>query len=715
MFWGTRKLLEALATSHPLVVIFDDIHWAEPTLLDLIEHVADLSRDAPILLLCIARPELLERRPAWGGGKLNATSILLEPLTEGESKDLIANLLGQAQLDDAARARIIESAEGNPLFVEEMLSILMDQGLLLRTNGHWTIVGDITAVKIPPTIQALIAARLDRLQGEERQVIEGASVVGQVFYSGAVTDLAPEAVRPSVPRHLTTLVRKDLIRPERSESLSGEETYRFRHILIRDAAYQAISKETRAELHEAFADWLARITGDRVSEYEEILAYHLEQSYRYRADLGPVDDRATSVAARAAQLLASGGRRAFARNDLPAAVNLLERAAALLPPNDIGRLELLTDVGLALLESGEYSRADVVLAEATRAAEASGNERLKAHATIASLRVRLQTNPEGVAEESLHAAERIIPLFERIEDHRGLARAWGLVAWAHQFRLRAAERLDALERALEHARRAGDRREEVECLFYLTSPPMRGPMPVSQALPFLDAIQEQARGDLKVESGVLWAKAMLEGMRGRFPEGREMAARSTAICHDLGMGMFAAVNDAEALGFLEVQAGDLIAAERAVRRACEILESGGERSWLSTLAADLALILCAQKRYEEAGRFVELSRETAASDDINSQAEWRRARAKILANEGSLDQAESLAREAVALVRDVEGTFSHAPALSDLALILRQAERPEEAVEVLREALRLYELKEDVVSAERTRRLIEEISATGRG
>src|SRR5439155_2714722 len=315
-------------------------------------------------------------------------------------------------------------------------------------------------------------------------------------------------------------VRKDRSRPERSESLSGEETYRFRHILIRDAAYQAISKETRAELHEAFADWLGRITGDRVSEYEEILAYHLEQSYRYRADLGPVDDRATSVATRAAHLLGSSGRRAFARSDMPAAVNLLGRAVALLPPEEITRLELLCDLGLALLEAGEYSRADTILAEATRAAEVSGNSRLKGHAIIASLRVRLQTHPEGVVEEAAHETEWIIPLFERIEDHRGLSRVWNLLAWGHQFGLRAAERLEALERALEHARRAGDRREEVDCLFFLTSPPMRGPMPVSQALPFLDAIQEQARGDLKVESGVLWSRAMLEGMRGRFPEGR---------------------------------------------------------------------------------------------------------------------------------------------------------------------------------------------------
>jgi tetratricopeptide (TPR) repeat protein len=240
-------------------------------------------------------------------------------------------------------------------------------------------------------------------------------------------------------------------------------------------------------------------------------------------------------------------------------------------------------------------------------------------------------------------------------------------------------------------------------------------MPVSEALPFLDALREQARGDLKVESGILWSKAMLEGMRGRFPEGREMAARSTEILNDLGMQMFALVNYAEAMGFLEVQAGDLMAAERAVRQACDVLEAGGERSWLSTLAADLALILCKQKRFEEAERFVRLSQETAASDDIISQAWCRRARAKILGSEGKLDQAEDLSREAVALVEHVEGSFGRAPALSDLAEILRQAGRPEEALDAFRKALRLYELKEDVVSAERTRRTIEEIAATGRG
>jgi class 3 adenylate cyclase/tetratricopeptide (TPR) repeat protein len=711
IFWATRKLLEALTRNRPLVVILDDIHWAEPTLLDLIEHVADLSRDAPILLLCIARPELLERRPGWGGGKLNTTTILLEPLTQAESEVLIENLLGKARLDEFARSRIVDSAEGNPLFVEEMLSILIDQGLLRRANGHWVPTGDVSAAKVPPTIQALLAARLDQLQGEERQVIERASVVGKVFYRGAVTDLVPETVRPHVAAHLATLVRKDLIRPERSETLAHEDTYRFRHILIRDAAYRAISKETRAELHRAFADWLERTTGQRVIEYEEILAYHFEQAYRLRSELGPLDEHTRSVGTRAAQLLASSGRRAFARTDLPAALNLLERAVALLPLEDVNRLELLIDFGIALSESGEYPRASEALAEAMEGAEGSGNERLKAHASLASLRVRLQTNPEGVADEILHEGAWIVPLFEKIEDHRGLSRAWNLLAWAHWLRLRGAARQEALEHALDYARRAGDRREEVDCLFYLTSPPVRGPMPVSEALPFLDAIQEQARGDLKVESALLWARSFLEAMRGRFQEGREMVARGTAMLQDLGMPVFALVNDAEGLGFLEVQAGDLVAAERAVRRAYDFLESKGERSWLSTLAADLAWILCEQGRYEEAEAFVRASLDSAASDDIASQVGWRRGRAKILASQGEIVQAEALAREAVALIEQTDGVFGHAQTLTDLAGILRQAGKATEAAEALRAALRLYELKENVVSAERTRHMLAQMSA----
>ena len=283
--WGVRKLLEHLAHERPLVCVFDDIHWAEPNFLELVEHLADWTRDAPLLLLCVARPELLELRPDWGGGKMNATTILLEPLAGDEVSHLVDNLLGRADIPATARARILEAAEGNPLFVEEMLGMLIDDGLLRFEDGAWRAVEDLAHVTVPPTIQLLLAARLDRLDAEERAVIERGAVEGKVFHAGAVTTLTPEGLRPQVPTRLLALARKELIRPDRAE-FAGEDAFRFRHLLIRDAAYRAMPKEQRADLHQRFAEWLEGAAGERLAEYEEILGYHLEQAYRYRAELG---------------------------------------------------------------------------------------------------------------------------------------------------------------------------------------------------------------------------------------------------------------------------------------------------------------------------------------------------------------------------------------------------------------------------------------------
>jgi class 3 adenylate cyclase len=239
-----RKLLEARAAERPQIVVLDDIQWAEGVFLDLIEHVADWSRDAPIFLLCMARPELLEDRSSWGGGKLNAATILLEPLSAGDCDVLIDELAGDLVVDPDVRRRILAAADGNPLFIEEMLAMVAEG------DGQ-------TDVVVPPTIHALLQARLDRLAAEERDVIGRGAVEGQVFHRGAVQELAEEPSRESVPTHLLTLVRKDLIRPHQP-TFAGDDAYRFRHLLIRDAAYEALPKETRAELHERFAAWLER-------------------------------------------------------------------------------------------------------------------------------------------------------------------------------------------------------------------------------------------------------------------------------------------------------------------------------------------------------------------------------------------------------------------------------------------------------------------------
>ncbi len=314
------SLVEALARRHPLVLVFDDIHWGEPTFLDIVEHIADWAREAPILLVCLARPDLLDARPGWGGGKLNATSALLEPLSVKECGLLVANLVGRAELPDDVGPRIAEAAEGNPLFVEEMLSMLIDDGVLVQRNGGWAASGDLPALRVPPTIQALLAARLDRLDPGDRAVLELGAVQGKQFYDGALAQLMSEQPGQSVADSLASLVRKELIRPDRPAL--GGPTHRFRHLLIRDAAYDSIPKEARAVAHERFARWLERSTGDRTTEYEEIVGYHLEQSYRYRAELGPIDDAARAVGRAGAERLGVAGRRAFSRSDAPAALNL---------------------------------------------------------------------------------------------------------------------------------------------------------------------------------------------------------------------------------------------------------------------------------------------------------------------------------------------------------------------------------------------------------
>ena len=255
-----RHLFGAVAARRPLVVAFDDIHWAEPPLLDLIDDLADWLPDAPVVLLCMARPELLDERPGWSGGKLNATTLLLEPLSEADGETLVRELLG-ADLPEPVAGRIVTAAEGNPLFVEELIGMLLDDGHLRRVGGGVEVAGAVERVELPPTIQALLAARLDRLSNAERGVVERASIEGQVFHLGALAALG--AARDEILPTVRTLARKQLFRSDQA-ALPGQDAYRFRHILIREAAYERVAKEVRARWHEAFADWLEALAGERI-------------------------------------------------------------------------------------------------------------------------------------------------------------------------------------------------------------------------------------------------------------------------------------------------------------------------------------------------------------------------------------------------------------------------------------------------------------------
>ena len=347
--WAIGRIFEELARRRPLIVVFDDIHWAEPTFLDLVEAVAEQLREAPTLILCMARPDLLGVRPTWGDAE-HATSVQLAPLTDDESARLIENLLGGPELAPDLRARITDTAEGNPLFVEEMVAMLIDRELLVRRDGSVAASGAWSEVSLPPTIQAVLAARLDQLGREERSVLERGAVEGKVFHRGAVLELSPGTDRLGVDGRLQELVQQELIRPDRAD-FADERAFRFSHQLLRDVAYESLSKAVRAELHERFAGWLEEQTGERADEFDEILGHHLQEAYRYRADLGPVDERGQELGARAAQRLGNAGLRAHARGDMWGASKLLSSAVALLPRDDVTRLQpKLED---ALFETGE--------------------------------------------------------------------------------------------------------------------------------------------------------------------------------------------------------------------------------------------------------------------------------------------------------------------------------------------------------------------------
>jgi predicted ATPase/class 3 adenylate cyclase len=698
-FWAVRRLFEVLARAAPLVIVIDDIHWAEATFLDLIEHVAKFSHDFPILLVCIARPELLETRPDWGGDKLKATSIFLEPLNEAESRELITNLLDGAPLPPAAESRIAGAAEGNPLFVEEFVAKLVDDALLTREGDHWVASSDLSELPVPSTIHALLAARLDGLPADERTTLMTAAVEGVVFHRNAVGERLPTLDTP-FEDVLQALVGRDLIRPDTGD-FADEQAFRFRHGLIRDAAYRSLPKSARADLHERYAAWLERTAGDRLREFEEIVGYHLEQAFQYRTAIGPLDQRAALLAGRASDRLEAAGRRALVRSDLPAAISLLKRVSVLLPSDNPRRTLLLAELGAALIECGRLTEAGPVLDEGELLAKAAGDERAASHVLVQQQFLRVHRGEEGALEEAARAAAQVIPVFERHKDDVGLCQASRLEAWLFWNEARAEAAAAAWERAAAHARRAGDRHGYYEVLTWIASSLWFGPTPAAEGIRRCEAMREEVRESPESEAAILRQLACLNAIVGRFAVARKLIATSNATYADLGLTLYVASSDHEAV--IELLAGNPAAAEKSVRAAYRALEEMGERAFRSTMAATLGLVILEQGRDEEADAFAELSAQLAASGDLITQVCWRRVRARVLARRGEIQAAEALAREALAIAEATDFVNDRADALIDLSRVLEASNRSDEAVSAVSAALDLYELKGNVIAAASTR------------
>jgi class 3 adenylate cyclase/tetratricopeptide (TPR) repeat protein len=693
-FWAIRTLLESHADEQPLVVVFDDVQWGESTFLDLVEHIADLSRDAPILLVCLGRPDLLDARPGWAGGKFNATSVLLEPLGDDDSAELIANLVGRAELDAAVRTRVTEAAEGNPLFVEEMLGMLIDDGLLERQNGKWVAKGDLGSVAVPPTIQALLSARLDRLEPAERAVVERASVEGKVFHRGAVTELAPMEVKDGVGGHLQTLVRKELLRPDRSQ-FAGEDAFRFRHLLIRDAAYETMPKELRAELHERFAAWLERVAGERVLEYEEILGFHLEQAFRYRQELAPLDDGARALGIRAAQLLASAGQRALGRSDAPAAISLLDRALAILPAHHTLRTRLLCDLGLALTDRGDFTRAETVLSEARAAAEARNEPVLAAIAQLRWTFVRQLAGGAPMAE-AREDVEKVVKRLEQVPDEAALAEAYSMLGSLLMWTGACAEGIDALERSISLARQARVDEVASRSLFWLLVAALWGPMPVPEALALCNRVRGE--GGRYIEGSADIFGGHFQRMAGNWDQGTELIAGGRKLLYELGHDLSAA-SSRMISSRTEFFVGRLEDAEHELRLAYDELDQMGEKGYLSTVVALLGNVLCSQGRYEEAEEFVQRARELGAEDDLTTELYWRTAKAEVLASRGEFEDAFALLEEAHALIDATDYIVDSGATLMTRASVEKAAGHPDRARAALEQAVALFERKGDLTAA----------------
>ena len=673
---ATRKLLEANAREQPLIVVFDDIQWAEPTFLELIEHVVDWARSAPIFVLCIARPELLELRSTWGGGRSNATSLLLDPLGADDAHALMENLRGDAALPEATRTRIVEASGGNPLFVEEMLLMLRDEG------DH--------DVAVPPTIHALLQARLDRLGDGERSVIERGAVEGEVFHRAPVAQLAPMQVRSGLDTHLTTLIRNELIRPE-APTMPGDDAFRFRHLLIRDAAYEALPKEMRADLHERFAIWLdEHVT---LVEQDEIVGYHLEQAVRYRRELGRDDE---PLARRAAARIGRAGRAAIGRGDNVAGHSLLGRAVALVPPGDSARLALLPPLGWVLWELGRFDEMRSLADEL----EASPDDRWRAYATVVRIPAEALggTGSFGGHEAELAAAREA---FERLGDDAGLARAIEFEANVEWTACRAATARQLYRRALEHAERSGDVALAESARGMLVTVNTHGPTPVAEAEREIARILESSRGMI-VESSAQRALGRLAAMRGDFDTARTLVTQGRAPLADAGFHVWWA-GTTQAPAMVEQIAGDLEAEIDFLRQGFDRLRELGEHAFASTNASELARALLELGRDDEAAAWVETARELSPLDDASTLATADAVAAVLAARAGELDEADALGARALERSEQTDFWPLRGCVHNALAEVHLRAGRRDEARAALLAALDVYESKGVVPLADRVR------------
>ncbi len=679
--WLFRSFCEAAAREQPLVLVFDDVHWAEPTLLELVEHLVGKSK-APVLVVCIAREELLEDRAEFLEGVANADRIVLDALT-AEETDALLDGLGGTVLESDQRARIVATAEGNPFFLEQLLALALEGGL-----------GDR---QLPETIQALLAARLDRLGPGERAVLERAAVIGKGFRLDDVAALLEPEAAPTAEVHIRTLSARGFVRP------AEPGQFRFRHVLVQEAVYRAAPKRLRAELHERFIDRFEE-RRDSGADLDEFAGYHLEQAYRLRTELGESDRRTQTLAEDAGRRLGKAGIRAWKRSDAPATVNLLGRATSLLPTASDLRREFLCELGISLRAMGDPAAGQETLSIAIQQSHDAGDRKTELRASIEHAYIRLLSESGATGDALLSAAMDAIPTFETLGDWRALGRAWLLVGFV-QGGIRCQYRVwkESADRALAAYKRADW--PASTCVGEIATAIYYGPTPVSEAIQRCDELLRDEVADHFGEALVIGFRGGLAAQQGQFDLARRYLDSARESYDRLGQVASTTVHYATVAADVELLGAEPAAAEQILRDLCDELERMHAYNHLSSKASDLAEALYMQGQFDEADEWTRVAEAHAATDDIGAQFQWRAVRAKVMANRGAIEDAEGLGREAVRLSETTDGLNRRAKVQRDLGVVLKLADRADEGATALERAVDLYEQKENAAGAAEVRAL----------
>jgi class 3 adenylate cyclase/tetratricopeptide (TPR) repeat protein len=717
--WALQRVLEAVARRRPLVIVLDDLQWADSILLEAVERIALGLGDVPVLLVCIARPdELFENRDTWPARPADHMSLQLKPLHDREGEKLVEHLLG-AKVAPEVQTLVAAAAQGYPLIIEEKVASLRHQEQLqVDDDGRWTLrstapgAQDRETGSVPTVIKALLLAKLERLNTRALGIVEAASVVGERFHIGDVEALAEGADLDEIEADIQELIRLDLIQLDHSPASfplppNSRAGYKFRHTMIQAVAYGRMLDDTRATYHERYAEWLTEHTQDRPHQFDELVSHHYNEAYRYLSKVYPRDPRTTDVARRAGERYAEAGKRAVVRGDTGLIQAWLGRAVRLLPDDHSERRRALPALADAQQASGKLDDAARSYKELAKSATAVGDEGLAMHATIGRLRLMVLHDPKQILDEGREQVELAIPVFDRLGDNQGLAKAWYLLAYLDWTRGKLSMATASAEKARFFAREARDPYWEATILGLLCLVLYWGSAPLDEVERRNQEwlAEAQRRGMRSLEATALTVLARVAALRRDREEARRLVDAANSITSDLGELLTQAA-DCITQALIELPGGDLATAEDLLISGYKKLEEMGGTRPRASVAAMVARVKLLRDRLEEAEDYARTCERIAPPDQLDAQIKWRSIRGIISARGGDFAEAEQLAREAVILADKTDQIDSRAEARLDLAEVLRLDGRRHEAARALERAVELYREKGNEVGEAYARQLL---------